>query len=110
MESMVLLVPKMWADHHVLAVRRALLALPGVQELEASAAHTRIRISFDPALVGRSQIEQTLREAGYDPAEPLSFPEPLPNKEQASAWFVQGIRTTQTNQLDLDMSGDFRKY
>lgn len=109
MEEMTLSVPRMWADHHVLVVRRALATL-GVQEVEASAAHRFLRLSFDPATLQRDQILQTLAEAGYAPAESVEFPDPLANKERGSAWFVQGVRVTQTNRLDLEMSGDFRKY
>ncbi len=110
MEQLTLLVPRMWADHHVHAVRKALTALAGVQTIEASAARNLVRLSYDPAAIDRKQIEQALSAAGYDPAEAVEFPQPLANKERGSAWFVQGLRVTQTNRLDLEMSGDFRKY
>ena len=44
MEELVLGVPAMYADHHVLAVRNALLGLPGVDEVQASAAFKTVRI------------------------------------------------------------------
>jgi copper chaperone CopZ len=110
MEQMTLSIPGMWADHHVLAVREVLGAIPGLSEIEASAAQKAVRLSYDPALVGPERITQALRDAGYDPAEESEFPAALPNKEPGSPWFIQGLRVTQTNRLDLEMSGDFRKY
>ncbi len=109
MEQMTLQIPRMWADHHVLAVRKALAAL-GVQEIQASAAHNLVRLAFDPAAVRREQVLQALEQAGYASTEAVEFPQPPANKERGSAWFAQDIRVTQTNRLDLEMSGDFRKY
>jgi len=110
MEQLTLSIPKMWADHHVLAVVQALAAVPGVGNVEASAAQKAVRLSYDPALAGPERIVETLRSTGYDPVEETGFPIPLANKEPGSAWFAQGLRITQTNRLDLEMSGDFRKY
>lgn len=109
MAELTLSIPRMWADHHVLAVREILTGI-GVQEVEASATRKLIRLSFDPARVQQDQILQALAEANYAPTEAAEFPQPLPNKDRRSAWFVQGGRMTQTNRLDLEMSGDFRKY
>lgn len=110
MERMVLRIPKMWADHHVLAVRKALADI-GIQEIEASSARRLVRLSFDPSAVEREAILRALRDAGYAPTEEeVRLPEPLANKEPGSPWFVHVARTTQTNRLDLEMSGDFRKY
>jgi len=110
MEQMTLSIPGMWADHHVLAVREILAAIPGLSDVQASAAQKTVRLSYDPALVGPERIAQALRDAGYDLAEQAEFPSPLANKEPGSPWFTQGLRVTQTNRLDLEMSGDFRKY
>ncbi|HOG46768.1 MAG TPA: heavy-metal-associated domain-containing protein [Anaerolineae bacterium] len=109
MEQLTLTIPRMWADHHVLAVREALAAV-GVHEVEASAVGTYVRLSFDPAATGRERILQALHDAGYDPEATIEFPQPPANAAQGSAWFAQGVRMTQTNRLDLEMSGDFRKY
>lgn len=110
MEQLTCAIPKMWGDHHVLAVREALDALSGVEQVEASAARSLIRLSFDPAVVGREQILQALHNAGYDPSEVVEFTPPPANTAQGSPWFAADARMTQTNRLDLEMSGDFRKY
>jgi len=109
MEEITLQIPRMWADHHVLAVRQALVDV-GVEHIEASAARKLLRLAFDPAAVGREQILQALAEAGYAPAESIEFPQPAANKDRGSAWFTRTGRVTQTNRVDLEMSGDFRKY
>lgn len=110
MEQLTLSISKMWADHHVLAVREVLTTLEGVGDIEASAALKSVCISYDPAIIGQDGILQALRKAGFDPAEAAEFPEPVENKDGESAWFAFGMRVTQTNRLDLEMSGDFRKY
>jgi copper chaperone CopZ len=109
MEELILSLPNMWADHHVLDVHKVLDEL-GVAQCEASAAHKAVRLSYDPETVRRETILQALAQAGYTPTEVTEFPQPLANKEQGSPWFVHGLRVTQTNRLDLEMSGDFRKY
>lgn len=109
MERMVLRIPRMWADHHVLAVRKALADI-GIQQVEASSARGLVRLSFDPALVEGDTILRALSDAGYAPTEEIQLLEPPANKEPGSAWFVHDARATQTNRLDLEMSGDFRKY
>ncbi|MGQ9681350.1 MAG: heavy-metal-associated domain-containing protein [Anaerolineae bacterium] len=109
MEQLTLHLPKMWADHHVLAVRGALAAL-GIQEVDASAARQSVRLTYDPTILTRDQILQALTTAGYGPTEIADWPEPQSHKEPGSAWFVATARVTQTNRVDLEMSGDFRKY
>ena len=110
MEKTVLHVPKMYADHHVLAVREALLPLDGVEEVMASSAFKRVVVGYDSTRLEPNAIEEALRAAGYGPGEGweiLSSPE---GKEDDSAWFKTIRRVTETNILDLKMSGDFRKY
>jgi copper chaperone CopZ len=109
MEELTLSIPKMWADHHVRAVREALAAI-GAEEIQASAARKLVHLSFDAAQVQPEQILQALAEAGYSPSETSEFPQPPANKEPESPWYQQAVRVTRTNQLDLEMSGDFRKY
>lgn len=109
MDEMILLIPRMWGDHHILAVRNVLADL-GVQESEASAARSTLRIVYDPGAVDPGQVTQALTEAGFAPSTTAETPKAATNKERRSAWLAHGIRTTQTNRLDLEMSGDFRKY
>jgi copper chaperone CopZ len=109
-EKAVFQVPKMYADHHVLVVRNALLALKGVEEVIASSAFRRVVVHFDPKQLTPKQIGTALDGAGYGPDQQWELPETLEGKDDASLWFRGGPRITQTNIKDLEMSGDFRKY
>lgn len=110
MEKTVLHVPKMYADHHVKAVREALLQLDGVEDVLASSAFKRVIVGYDSDRLEPSAIEEALRAAGYGPGEEWEIPSPLEGKEDNSTWFKMIRRITETNVLDLQMSGDFRKY
>ena len=110
MEKTVLHVPKMYADHHVLAVREALLPVDGVEEVMASSAFKRVVVGYDSARLEPNAIEEALQAAGYGPGEDWEIPVPPEGKEDGSAWFKTIGRVTETNILDLKMSGDFRKY
>jgi copper chaperone CopZ len=72
METLTLELPSMYGDHHVVEVRRILLAMPGVEEVYASSAFRAVEITFDPAQIEASAIEAALDDAGY--LEPLSLP------------------------------------
>jgi len=109
-DKTVLHVPKMYADHHVQAVRNALLQLDGIEEVMASSAFKRVAVSYDPARLNPSAIEEALRAAGYGPGEDWELPSPPEGKADDSPWFQLIQRITETNILDLQMSGDFRKY
>ncbi len=109
MEKAVLHLPKMYADHHVMAVRKA-LELDGVEEVMASSAFKRVTVGYDSTRLEPGAIEEALRAAGYGPGEDWEIPSPPEGKEDDSAWFKTIGRVTETNVLDLKMSGDFRKY
>jgi len=100
----------MYADHHVLAVRDALAAIPGVEDISASSARRRVSLDYDPKKVDEESIRAKLAEAGYAEGQELEYAIPPEGKEDSSAWFCVNQRVTTTNRLDLEMSGDFRKY
>ncbi|NOZ73554.1 MAG: heavy-metal-associated domain-containing protein [Chloroflexi bacterium] len=58
-------VPAMYGDHHVLEVRRILLALPGVQDVEASSAFHVVEVTYDPEKLSEDDIQAALGEYGY---------------------------------------------
>jgi len=111
MEKVVLDVPTLWADHHVLKVREALVNLEGVEEVYASSAWKQVLVTYDKAKTDRAIIEKVLAEAGYPVGEGetpvLVRPTPLLRDPQ---WEVLGSRVTETNQADIEMSGEFRRY
>ena len=58
-------VPAMYGDHHVLEVRSILLAMPGIEEVNASSCFHTVEVVYDPTKVNDGEIEARLGEAGY---------------------------------------------
>ncbi len=65
METITIDVPRMYGDHHVVEVRRILLAMPGVEDVYASSAFRVARVRIDPAKVKPEDLCTQLDEAGY---------------------------------------------
>jgi copper chaperone CopZ len=57
--------PALYADHHVLEVRRILLAIPGVEDVYASSAFRVVDVTYDDTKVSEAQVAGQLDEAGY---------------------------------------------
>ncbi|MFQ6099654.1 MAG: heavy-metal-associated domain-containing protein [Anaerolineae bacterium] len=111
MEKVVLDVPTLWADHHVLKVRDVLFGLEGVEDVYASSAWKQVLVTYDDARTDQATIEKALAEAGYAAGEggtPVLV-QPA-EKRRDPRWEVLGARATETNQADLEMSGEFRRY
>lgn len=110
MKKIFLEIPSMFGDHHVLAVRSALTSLTGIEELYASSAWKQLMISFDPKKTKQSDIEQALADAGF----PVGGEEPPVLVETDAVksdpqWQALGVRVTQTDEAEVDLSGDFRR-
>ncbi|HEY75018.1 MAG TPA: hypothetical protein G4O00_02410 [Thermoflexia bacterium] len=111
MEKIVLDVPLLWADHHVLKVRDVLGSLEGVEDMYVSSAWKKVMVAFDPAKTSRDAIEKALADAGYPVGEgetPILVEPGL--KKRDPKWSELGFRMNETYQADLEMSGDFRKW
>ena len=111
MEKVVLDVPTLWADHHVLKARDALIKLEGVHDVYASSAWKQVLITYEDGQTDVATFEKALAEAGYPVGEgemPVLV-QPA-EKRRDPQWDKLGVRTTQTNRVDLEMSGEFRKY
>jgi copper chaperone CopZ len=65
MEKKTFELPAMYADHHVVEVRRLLLEMSGVKDVYASSAFHVADVTFDPDMVSDSEIAEKLAEAGY---------------------------------------------
>lgn len=107
MEELILAVPGMWADHHVLAVRDLLREDDGVTSTTASAREGAVRVEYDASRTDPQRITALLTEGGYACGEPEQAAGPPTDKP---AWLTAGVRVTTTNAVDLAMSGDHRKY
>jgi copper chaperone CopZ len=101
----------MFGDHHVLAVRDALTKLDGIKEVYASSAWKQLMISFDPKKIKQSDIEKTLAKSGYavGDGEPPILVETNAIKRDPQ-WELLGVRVTETNRADKEMSGEHRRY
>jgi hypothetical protein len=107
MEQLVLTVPSMWADHHVVAVRDLLRDEEGVAIAAASALDARVSLTYDPSRTDPQRIAARLEAGGYPARDPAETSAPPPNKP---AWATMASRVTTTDPADLSMSGDHRKY
>lgn len=107
MDEFVVTLPGMWADHHVLTVREALGALPGVGVVNASAKDRTVAVSYDPKTTDPAALSACLSASGYESGDIAPDDIPPTNKP---AWATAGGRKTTTNSVDLTMSGDHRKY
>ena len=65
MEKLIFNVPAMYGDHHVIEVRRTLLEIAGVEEVNASSCFHTVEVTFDTSKVGRNEIQNKLEQAGY---------------------------------------------
>jgi excisionase family DNA binding protein len=96
MEKITFITPGMYGDHHTLAVQKALAHLPGIREVQASAASREVQVTFDAAAIDAAQIRATLAAAGY-PSENGHAPVPAGEPHQKDpAWAQNNLRMTQT--------------
>lgn len=65
-QALELTLPALYGDHHTVAVRKLLEALPGVSDLYISAAFQQVNLRFDPAQTSAEAIEKALAGQGYE--------------------------------------------
>ena len=102
-------VPSMYADHHVKRVREILGALPGVQEIEASAALREVTVKHSKEL-SQKDLTSALEAAGYGLGKPEEPAAEAPSHLGDPSWYSCAPRSIKTERVDLEMSGDFRMY
>ena len=69
MDQLALIVPGMWADHHVITVRGLFHDTEDVQVIGASALDATLRLEYDPAKTDPQKIAAQLEQAGYPTGE-----------------------------------------
>lgn len=109
MHQLAITIPRLYADHHVTSVRQTLFQLNGVENVVASAAFKQVTVEYDSDKVSSDAIIEVLTGAGYAPGVP-EIVERTPNATADPAWDKLIQRTVTTNPVDLQMSGEFRKY
>jgi copper chaperone CopZ len=102
-------VPTLWADHHVLKVREALLGLDGVDDVYASSAWKQVLVTYNKK-IKKADIEKALADAGYPVGTGEETVVVQPTEIRRDPQWAEGVRMTQTNRADLEMSGEFRRY
>jgi copper chaperone CopZ len=107
MEQLLIPLPGVWADHHVLVVRDLLGSVDGVTDVDVSARDHRAVVAIDTGATDLEALTRTLSDAGYPPGELVQTTAPPTDKP---GWARGGSRTTTTDPADLTMSGDHRKY
>jgi copper chaperone CopZ len=65
MTSLVVDVPTLYGDHHVVEVRRILLEIPGVETVDASSAFRTVEVEYDADKTSEDALNRALDEAGY---------------------------------------------
>lgn len=65
MKTVTIELPTMYGDHHVIEVKRLLMAIPGVEEVYASSRFGIVEVEYDPEKVNDLEISMKLDEAGY---------------------------------------------
>ena len=103
-----LVVPSMYADHHVAAVRGTLSAMSGVQDIQASGAFKEVTVKHTEDVKKKALVD-ALEKAGYQVGEEEAV-EQDPSCFGDPSWYECAPRCITTDQADLEMSGDFRKY
>ncbi len=83
MKRLVIDVPMMFADHHVVEVRRLLLEDPGVDTVNASSAFHVVEVGFDPDKTTEDALRAKLDAAGYtaDLQVPLESGQPAVGRD-----------------------------
>jgi copper chaperone CopZ len=111
MEKTVLSLPTLYGDHHVMILRDALLALDGVTDVYASSAWKQAVVTYEPSKTSPEAIEEATVNAGY-PVGEAELPV-LVEREKIGRdpqWAKFDLRVSKTNETDLEMSGEHRRY
>ena len=88
MEKISLSVPTMYGDHHVLAIRKLLGALPGVEAIYATSAFKQIGLTIDPAKTSQAEIEKVLTDNGYPPGVEMPTPVWKPVQQEGPRFVI----------------------
>ncbi|MCP4362159.1 MAG: heavy-metal-associated domain-containing protein [Chloroflexi bacterium] len=99
MKTIMFTLPMMYGDHHVLAVRQLLTALPGVADVYASSNFHIVETRYDETELNEETIRATLAEAGYLEALPMPVEVgSAPAQENDRPFFRHTTAFTQTGQ------------
>lgn len=106
MAKVIVDVPSMYADHHVLVVRDLLTGQDGVSDVYASSAFRQVLVHYEPDVIQPEAISTLLEEAGYTQDMEVA----VQGIQAEDAWKQGAFRMTQTHPADRVMSGEHRNY
>ena len=92
-------VPTMYADHHVTAVQKALSAVSGVQDIQASAASKEVAVKHGKGATKKALVD-ALGKAGYPVGEEERVEEE-PSCFGDPSWYECAPRCIKTDPADL---------
>ena len=97
----------MYGDHHVLAIRKLLEALPGVEKIYASSAFKQVVVTFDPAKTNPAGMEKVLTENGYAPGVDMPTPVWKPVQQEGPRFVIASglAQMTSFRVPDVALSG-----
>jgi copper chaperone CopZ len=98
-KKIILDLPAMYADHHVMEVRRLLTGMPGIQDVYASSAYKVVEATYDTRTVSEEAIRKVLDEAGY--MGELVFPRESGEEAKAGGVFFRHTAAYQPNRAEV---------
>jgi copper chaperone CopZ len=104
MAKLIVDVPSMYGDHHVLVVRNLLTAKDGVTDVYASSAFRQVLVHYEPDQIQPEAISALLEDAGYTHEMDIA----VQGVQAEDAWKQGSFRMTQTHKADRVMSGEQR--
>ena len=97
MASLSLEVPSMYGDHHVLEVRRLLLASAGVSEVYASSGFGVVEVEYNSKKTPKKDLVAALEKAGYMGDFSMALEPSTPaNEDVKGAYFRHSEASEQT--------------
>ena len=66
MTEVTIVVPDISCDHCKNAIEGALRPLPGVRAADVDVAASRVRVSYDEAVITRAALDAAIEEQGYE--------------------------------------------
>ena len=99
METLILEIPSLYGDHHVIALHKLLGQFTGIQAVQVSAAAHELTLTFDPAVAPAATLLDRLAAAGFPARDHLAQNGHARGKKDP-AWAALGLRMTQTHPAD----------
>jgi copper chaperone CopZ len=111
MKEIILDVPGLYADHHVLALKRALDGVEGVEESYLSSAWKQVLLRYDPKKTSQEEIEGIIQGSGYQVGS--GEPPILIERDRIGRdpqWSKSSFRVTHSDPADMEMVGQFHRH